>query len=136
MRQTVRVLGRILQVRDVTPGMTVGYGGTHEVTRPGRVATVAAGYADGYLRSGSGTAHVYLGQTRLPVIGRISMDVITVDVTSVPPEDTRPGKFMELLGDQVTPDDAGGAAGTISYEFLTSLGRRYHRIYAPPSKTA
>jgi alanine racemase len=136
MRQTVRVLGRILQVRNVTPGMTVGYGGTYEVTRPGRVATVAAGYADGYLRSGSGTAHVYLGQTRLPVIGRISMDVITVDVTSVPPEDTRPGKFMELLGDQVTPDDAGDAAGTISYEFLTSLGRRYHRIYAPPSKTA
>jgi len=136
MRQTIRVLGRILQVRDVTPGMTVGYGGTHEVTKVGRVATVAAGYADGYLRSGSSSAHVYLGQTRLPVIGRVSMDVITVDVTSVPPEDTRPGKFMELLGDRVTPDEAGAAAGTISYEFLTSLGRRYHRIYAPSSRTA
>lgn len=131
MRQTVRLLGRILQVRDVTPGMTVGYGGTHEVTRPGRVATVAAGYADGYLRSGGGKAHVYLGQTRLPVIGRISMDVITVDVTSVSPEDAQPGRFMELLGPRVTPDDAGAAAGTISYEFLTSLGRRYHRVYAP-----
>lgn len=64
------------------------------------------------------------------------MDVITVDVTSVPPEDTRPGKFMELLGNQVTPDDAGEAAGTISYEFLTSLGGRYYRVYAPSSKTA
>lgn len=136
MRQTVRVLGRILQVRDVTPGMTVGYGGTYTVKRAGRVATVAAGYADGYLRSGSGKAHVYLGQTRLPVIGRVSMDVITVDVSNVAPEDALPGKFMELLGNQVTPDDAGDAAGTISYEFLTSLGRRYHRIYAPSAKSA
>ena len=64
------------------------------------------------------------------------MDVITVDVSSVAPKDALPGMFMELLGDQVTPDDAGDAAGTISYEFLTSLGRRYHRVYAPSSKTA
>jgi alanine racemase len=133
MRPVVRLLGRVLQVRDVAPGMRVGYGGTHEVKAGGRVATVAAGYADGYLRSGSGKAHVCLGPTRLPVIGRISMDTITVDVTSVPPEDVRPGLFLELLGSRITADDAAAAAGTISYEVLTSLGRRYHRVYAPAS---
>jgi alanine racemase len=132
MHQTVRLLGRILQVRDVEPGMTVGYGGAHEVKAKGRVATIAAGYADGYIRSGGGNAHVYLGQARLPVIGRVSMDLITVDVTGVPPRDAAPGNFVELLGDHVTPDEAGDAAGTISYEFLTGLGRRYHRRYIPP----
>ncbi len=131
MRPVVRLLGRILQIREVTPGMTVGYGGTHMVRSKGRIATVGAGYADGYLRSGSNQAHVYLGRNRLPVIGRVSMDAITVDVTSVPPDDARPGMFVELLGNQVTADDAGAAAGTISYEVLTSLGRRYHRVYEP-----
>jgi alanine racemase len=132
MHPTVRLLGRILQVRDVEPGMAVGYGGSHEVRATGRVATIAAGYADGYLRSSGGQAHVYLGQTRLPVIGRVSMDLITVDVTNAPPGDAVPGAFVELLGDQVTADDAAGAAGTISYEFLTGLGRRYHRHYTSP----
>ena len=132
MHRTVQLLGRILQVREVDPGMTVGYGGAHKVEAQGRVATVAAGYADGYLRSGGGQAHVYLGQTRLPVIGRISMDLITIDVTNAPSEDARPGTFVELLGERVAPDDAAYAAGTISYEFLTNLGTRYHRSYAPP----
>jgi alanine racemase len=129
MRQTVQVLGRILQIRDVEPGMAVGYGGDHRISGKGRVATVAAGYADGYLRSSGGQAHVYLGHTRLPVIGRVSMDLITVDVTSVSQGEARPGAFVEILGDQVTPDNAGQAAGTISYEFLTRLGNRYHRRY-------
>lgn len=132
MHQTVRLLGGILQVRDVEPGMEVGYGGSHKVEAKGRVATVAVGYADGYLRAGGGQAHVYLGQTPLPVIGRISMDLITVDVTNAAPADARPGNFVEILGEQVTPDDAARAAGTISYEFLTSLGKRYHRHYVSP----
>lgn len=129
MHQTVQLLGRILQVRDVDPGMTVGYGGAHPVTTKGHVATVAAGYADGYLRSSGGHTHVYLGQTRLPVIGRVSMDLITVDVSEVPAESARPGAFVEILGGRFTPDDAANAAGTISYEFLTGLGKRYHRTY-------
>lgn len=130
MRQVVRLMGRILQVRDVEPGMTVGYAGAHAVKEKGRVATVAAGYADGYVRSAGARAHVYLGQTRLPVIGRISMDLITVDVTAAPVNEARPGAFVELLGDRFTPDDAARAARTIPHEFLTGLGRRYHRRYA------
>lgn len=129
MRQTVQLLGRILQIRDVEPGMAVGYGGAHRIAAKGRVATVAAGYADGYLRSSGGQTHVYLGQTRLPVIGRVSMDLITVDVTAVPQDAARPGGFVEILGEQFTPNDAAQAAGTISYEFLTGLGNRYHRHY-------
>jgi alanine racemase len=132
MHQTVRLLGRILQVRDVEPGMTVGYGGSYEVKAKGRVATIAAGYADGYLRSSGGEAHVYLGQVRLPLLGRVSMDLITVDVTGVQPRDAAPGNFVELLGDRVTPDEAADAAGSISYEILTGLGGRYHRRYIPP----
>jgi alanine racemase len=129
MRQTIQVLGRILQIRDVEPGMAVGYGGAHRICSKGRVATVAAGYADGYLRSSGGQAYVYLGLTRLPVIGRVSMDLITVDVTAVQQGEARPGAFVEILGDQLTLDDAAQGAGTISYEVLTGLGSRYHRRY-------
>lgn len=135
MHPAVTILGRILQVRDVEPGMTVGYGGRHTVKSKGRIATVAAGYADGYLRSGSDEAHVYLGQTRLPVIGRISMDLITVDVTDALATEAIPGNFVELLGERVTADDAANFSGTISDEIFTSLGRRYHRRYVSPPAT-
>jgi alanine racemase len=135
MYQTIRLLGRILQVREVEPGTAVGYGGAHAVKSKTRVATVAAGYADGYLRSSGDHGHVYIGQTRLPVIGRVSMDLITVDVTNASTADVEPGNFVELLGDQITPDDAAASAGTISYEFLTNLGRRYHRSYVTPDGT-
>ena len=75
---------------------------------------------------------MYLGQVRLPLLGRVSMDLITVDVTGVRPRDAAPGNFVELLGDRVTPDEAADAAGSISYEILTGLGGRYHRRYVPP----
>ncbi len=129
MHQVVTLLGRILQVRDVEPGMRVGYGGDYQACAPGRVATVAAGYADGYLRSSAGCARVHLGRMALPVVGRVSMDLITVDVTEAPEASVVPGALVELLGGQHTIDDAAAAAGTISYEILTSLGRRYHREY-------
>jgi alanine racemase len=90
---------------------------------------VAAGYADGYLRSLSNAGTVALGGRSCPVVGRVSMDLITVDVTDAPPADAQPGALVEVLGPTVTPDAAADAAGTIGYELLTSLGRRYARHY-------
>lgn len=129
MAQVVRLKGRILQVRDVDRGVAVGYGAAHRMDRPGRVATVAVGYADGWLRSAShrGTAGV-AGQ-RVPIIGRISMDLMTLDVTGIDPTLARPGGFVELIDETHGVDEVAAAAGTIGYEILTALGRRFHRVY-------
>lgn len=130
MRQTVRLQGKILQIRDVDTPQTVGYGATHRVTGRGRVATVAVGYADGYLRSLSNRGGCYIGDVLVPVVGRVSMDLITLDVSALPAERARAGSLVDLIGPRNTPDDVAGAAGTIGYEILTSLGQRYHRVYA------
>lgn len=129
MECPVRIEGRILQVRTVQAGTTVGYGSSWTSPRESRIATVAAGYADGYLRSLSDRGVVALGGRSCPVVGRVSMDLITVDVSDVPPADALPGGFVEVLGPSVTPDTAADAAGTIGYELLTGLGRRYVRHY-------
>ncbi|MEK9661473.1 MAG: alanine racemase C-terminal domain-containing protein, partial [Alphaproteobacteria bacterium] len=146
MRQAVRLYGRILQVRDLDAPQTVGYGAAHRVTGPSRIATVAIGYADGYMRavgsadsganalSGPGTSAAaprgYIGETPVPVVGRVSMDLITLDVSGVEPEAARPGTLVELLGPHVSTDELAGWAGTIGYEVLTGLGARLHRVYA------
>lgn len=129
MECPVRIEGRILQLRTVPFGDRVGYGGTWTAGRESRIATVAAGYADGYPRQLSNTGRVALGGRLCPVVGRVSMDLITVDVTDVPPSEALPGGFVEVLGPAVTPDAAADAARTISYELLTGLGRRYVRHY-------
>lgn len=125
----IRIEGRILQLRTVKAGRPVGYGGSWTATRDSRIATVAAGYADGYLRSLSNAGVVALGDRLCRVVGRVSMDMITVDVTDVPAADLSPGAFVEVLGPTVRPDTAADAAGTIGYELLTALGRRYRRRY-------
>lgn len=129
MAQTIRLQGKILQTRDVDTGMTVGYGATHRFTRPARLATVGVGYADGYLRSLGNRAGASLGGKRVPVVGRISMDMITLDVTGIPEDAARPGALVDLIGPDIPPDVLADKAGTIGYEILTSLGRRYHRLY-------
>ncbi len=125
----VRLQARILQVRDVDSPMTVGYGAQYKIAQPGKIATIAVGYADGYLRSLGGEVHVCLAGRTLPVVGRISMDLTTVDVSDVPEAEARPGQWVEIIGSTVTVDDVAAAAGTIGYEILTSLGQRYHRHY-------
>jgi alanine racemase len=127
LRPVVRLQAKILQIRDVDTPQTVGYGATHRFAGPARLATLAAGYADGYPRSLSdrGTAHI--GATAIPVIGRVSMDLITVDVTRVP--EARPGDMVDLIGPYHDVDALAEEAGTIGYEILTSLGRRYRRHY-------
>lgn len=129
MRQVVRLDGRILQLRDVDAGGSVGYGATHRFDRRRRLATVAVGYADGYLRSLSKRGSAFLGDVPIPLVGRVSMDLVTFDVSGAPAELVRPGARIELLGPNMTPDALGALAGTIGYEILTALGRRYHRVY-------
>ena len=130
MRQVVRLQGKILQVREIDAPRTVGYGATHRAAGPIRVATVAVGYADGYLRSLSSRGSAQVGGQRVSLIGRVSMDLSTFDVTGVSREAARPGALVDLIGADLCVDDVADAAGTIGYEILTALGHRYHRIYS------
>jgi alanine racemase len=130
----VELSGRILQVRDVPSGETVGYGATRALKRPSRIATLAVGYADGFFRSlsvadGKQGLQVYLGPHPAPLLGRVSMDLITVDVTDVPEEHARRGAFVELIGKQIPAHHLAAHAGTIDYEVLTNLGARARRRY-------
>jgi alanine racemase len=130
MAQVVHLKAKILQVREIDSGMTVGYGAAHRMDRGGRVATVAVGYADGWLRSASQRGQARIAGQPAPVIGRISMDLVTLDVTDIDPQLTRPGTYAVLLDSDYGVDQAAAAAGTIGYEILTSLGhRRYTRVY-------
>lgn len=129
MRQVVTLQLKILQVRRVDTPQTVGYGASHRIAGGTRLATVAAGYADGLLRSLSNSGHGMLGGVRVPVAGRVSMDLITFDVSAVAEHAARPGALISVLDDHHTVDDLAREAGTIPYEILTSLGRRYARRY-------
>jgi len=127
MRQVVTLVAPVLQVRDIPAGATVGYGASWTAARASRIATVAAGYADGYLRALSGRAVGILAGRPVPLVGRVSMDLITFDVTDVP--QVAPGDRVQLIGPGNTPDEVAARAGTIGYEILTSLGARYAREY-------
>lgn len=127
MRPVVGLFGKIIQIRHVDAPRTVGYGATHQFSGPTLVATVAAGYADGFLRSLSGRATAYIGDVAVPLIGRVSMDLVTFDISAIPTAKT--GDLVELIGPHVGVDDLAAAAGTIGYEILASLGRRYRRHY-------
>lgn len=115
----------IVQVRDVEPGESVGYANAFVARNPTRVATVSAGYADGLIRAMGGKATMTHAGRKLPIIGRVSMDLITVDITAIQgtPE------HLQLLGPHQSVDTVAGFAGTIGYEILTSLGARYDRVY-------
>jgi alanine racemase len=134
MRAVVRLDGRVVQVREVEAGDTVGYGATWTARRPTRLAIVAIGYADGFLRAASASdstpgAEAIVAGHPCPLAGRVSMDLIAVDVTDLPEETPRRGDTVALLDETIGVDDLASHAGTISYEVLTSLGRRYHRVY-------
>jgi alanine racemase len=129
MAQVVRLEARILQVRKIDRGCTVGYGATHCAGRPERIATVAAGYADGYLRSLSNRGSGFIAGHHVPLVGRVSMDLITFDVSDVPEEHVFPGAMIELIGPDYPVDAVAADAGTIGYEILTALGTRYRRVY-------
>lgn len=129
MRQIVRLDARILQVRHVDRPMTVGYGADHAITRPGKIATIAVGYADGLLRATGGKGAARIAGREAPVVGRLSMDLITLDVTDIPDADLVPGAMATVIGPHRTIDDVAADGDTIAYEVLTSLGPRYLRHY-------
>ena len=114
----------VIQTRQLLPGQPVGYGATWSAQRPSRIATLAGGYADGIFRSLKGL-NLYCGSTPCPVVGRISMDLIGVDITDLGEIPDR----LTLIGPQQSPGDIAALAGTISYEVLTALGARYNRVY-------
>src|SRR3954471_674598 len=132
LRPVVRLSGKILQIREIDRGESVGYGAAHVMESPGRVATVAVGYADGWLRSLSHRGCGHIAGRRVPLLGRVSMDLASFDVSAVDPAHAHPGAMIELLGDTHGVDEVAAYAGTIGYEILTALGSRYHRVYRDP----
>ncbi|HKZ97208.1 MAG TPA: alanine racemase [Hyphomicrobiaceae bacterium] len=130
----VRVSARILQIRDVAPGETVGYSASWRARRASRVAVVAAGYADGLPRSlsapdGHAGGMIAIRGRPAPIVGRVSMDLITVDVTELGDLALERGELVDLIGPGLTIEAMGSAAGTIGYEVLTRLGPRFPRVY-------
>ncbi len=130
----VQVSARILQVHDVAAGDSIGYSASYRATVPRRIATVAAGYADGIARSASATNEaaggaVFIGGKRAPIVGRVSMDLITVDVTDINDPAPQRGDWADLVGPGLSIEAVGSASGTIGYEVLTRLGPRFQRIY-------
>jgi alanine racemase len=146
MRPVATAEARILQIRNVKAGEIASYGATHRFERNSRIAIVGAGYADGWHRalSGAGTAlrgngspgaFGFIAGERVPMVGRITMDLTTFDISDVPEDCVRTGDYVELFGLNISLDDAARAAGTIGYEMLTSVGQRYVRRYMQTSET-
>jgi alanine racemase len=129
MAPVITLAGRILQIRAVDEGLTVGYGATYGVAPPTRLAVVGVGYADGYPRILGNRGAAAIAGRHVPVVGRVSMDLLTVDVSNVPPAESRVGDWVELIGAEIGLDKVAAAADTISYEILTGLGKRLHREY-------
>jgi alanine racemase len=129
MRPVMRLTARVLTLRNIQAGEPVGYNAIWTASRPTRVATVSAGYADGYHRALSNQAHAAFDGARLPLIGRVSMDLATFDATDHPSLSV--GSEIELIGPNVPPDEVASWAGTNGYEILTSLAIRAPRLYAP-----
>ncbi len=129
IESVIRLQGQIIQIRKIDSPQSVGYGATYCAKSPTTVATVGIGYGDGYPRLLSGRGNAYISGMRVPVIGRVSMDLMTVDVTEIPDDVARVGAYVDLIGNKYTIDDAGRDAQSIGYEILTSLGGRFHRLY-------
>lgn len=129
MEPVFTLSGQVLQLRDIPAGQTVGYGGAWLATRPSRIATIGIGYADGLPRALEGKLQGRYGGQEFPLVGRVSMDLMTFDVTGI--KGVQPGRWIEIIGPGQDADQVAGMAGTIGYELLTSLGRRFRRDYTP-----
>jgi alanine racemase len=129
MRPVVALEGKILQIRDVDLGMTVGYGATHQFRGRSRLAVIGLGYADGIFRSLGNRGAVFVAGERASIVGRISMDLMTADIGHLPSSACNVGDAVEIIGPHQSVDDLARDAGTIGYEILTSLGNRFLRRY-------
>ena len=136
LRPVVTLQAKIVQMRDVAAGTPVGYGHSYRTAAPARLATIAVGYADGYLRAGSGKGCAWFDGTPLPVLGRVSMDSIVLDASALPDGALTEGALVTLIGAERGVDAVAADAGTIGYEILTSLGHRYERRYVAAKENA
>jgi alanine racemase len=126
-----RLEARVLQLREIGPSETIGYGATFRAAHAMRTATIAAGYADGVLRSLGNLGYAHAAGFRAPIVGRISMDLITVDVTALPAHAVQVGDWVTLLGPERPVDSVAADAGTIGYEILTRIAPRALRVAGP-----
>jgi alanine racemase len=134
MKPVVTLQAKVMQTRLVLEGLTIGYSATWTAPRNSRIALLGAGYRDGIPRKLSssrddGPAQVFIAGRRVPIVGRVSMDMMACDVTDIPEDEIEPGTLAEIFGPNIPVDEAAERAGTISYELLTHLGNRYHRRY-------
>lgn len=129
MKPVVALEGRVIQVRSIGVGSGVGYGHEYSARRDSFIATIGVGYGDGLPRSLGNRGAAWFGGARLPIVGRVSMDSLSIDVTDLPSDALRAGDWVELIGPHQPIDALAEDAGTISYEILTSLGARYERSY-------
>ena len=146
-RPVIRAEARVIALRELAPGETVGYGATWEAAAPARIAVLVAGYADGYfralssgmkgggMREGESGGMVHIGGHACPIAGRVSMDMAMADVSHLPVGAVKRGDMAELIGPHIGVDEVGLRAGTLGYEILTALGRRYMRRYIPVPET-
>lgn len=130
MRAVIALDARVIQTRTIPVGTGVGYGLSFTAARETRLATISVGYADGLPRTLGNRGAAFFRGTRLPIAGRVSMDSISLDITALPDGALQPGDWVELIGPHQSLDRLAADAGTISYEILTSLGRRYARHYS------
>jgi alanine racemase len=129
LQAVIALHGRILQTRTIERGDHVGYGISYSAAEQRRIATVGVGYADGWLRSMSNRGMAFIDGVAVPMVGTVSMDSMTVDVTGIAAERLHPGAMVELIGPHHPVDEAARQAATIGYEILTGLGMRYYREY-------
>jgi alanine racemase len=138
MRPAIELTARIIQIRSVPRGEAVGYGAAWTASRISRTAIVAAGYADGFSRAsgsvdGQAGAEALVAGIPCPVVGRVSMDLLALDITDLPEHAAHRGDLVTLIGGELTLDEVAAVAGLIPYEMLTGLGRSHTRRYTEPS---
>lgn len=131
IKNPIKLSCPIIQLHNLLPGNSVGYNGTHTNMhdKSCSIATIPIGYADGFSRAFSNKGEVYINGFKAPVIGRVSMDLVTIDVSDIPGNEVFLGALVEVIGDNCTPDKIAKLCGTNGYEILTMLGDRYERIY-------
>lgn len=125
----VQIYARLLQIRNVPRGECIGYDSLFTATQDSVIGTISAGYADGILRSATNKGHFYIGDYPTPIVGRVSMDFITVDLTGIPDNLLKLGSWVEIVGNHISADELAQEADTTSREIMIRLGKRYHRIY-------
>ena len=130
MEAVASLYGRVLQIRELDHDAPVGYGATFLAPAGSRIATLGVGYADGYPRMLGNVGEAVCGGQRVPVVGRVSMDLTCIDVSAVPRDSVVVGDYVQLFGNEISIDEIAAHCSTISYEILTGLGPRLPRIYA------